>query len=86
MLGMTLAFSAAGLLQTYIERVMGLGYMTAQTQMRLWFVVVAVLGLSLLGSVLLALELLRLRPALAAGAASIRAGPSSPHTWTTSTT
>src|SRR5512140_3914636 len=36
MIAMTLAFSAAGLLQVYIERVMGLGYMTAQLQMRFW--------------------------------------------------
>ena len=63
MIGMTLAFSVAGVLQTYIERVMGLGYMTAQAQMRLWFGVVAALGVSLLGAALLtAVDLLSLRP------------------------
>ncbi|MBI4522270.1 MAG: cbb3-type cytochrome c oxidase subunit I [Deltaproteobacteria bacterium] len=64
---MTLAFSVAGVLQTYIERVMGLGYMTAQAQMRFWFAIVVVLGLTLLiGVVLTVVDLLTLRPAKAA--------------------
>jgi nitric oxide reductase subunit B len=64
MAGMTLAFTIAGVLQTYIERVMGLGFMTAQSQMRFWFGVVVFFGLSLLGGVLLAVvDLLTLRPA-----------------------
>lgn len=64
MIGMTLAFSVAGVLQTYIERVMGLGFMTAQAHMRLWFAVAATFGVSLLGgTALAALDLLRLRPA-----------------------
>ncbi|MBI3989652.1 MAG: cbb3-type cytochrome c oxidase subunit I [candidate division NC10 bacterium] len=64
MLGMTLAFSVAGVLQTYVERVMGLGYMTAQAQMRFWFTILAVLGLTLLaGVVLTVVDLLTLRPA-----------------------
>lgn len=64
---MTLAFSAAGLLQTYIERVMGLGYMTAQAQMRFWFAILAVLGLVFLSAVVLTVvDLLTLRPAPAA--------------------
>jgi len=59
-----LAFSVAGVLQSYIERVMGLGYMTAQAQMRFWFGVVVFFGLSLLGGAILAvLDLLTLRPA-----------------------
>jgi nitric oxide reductase subunit B len=63
MVGMTLAFSVAGVLQTYIERVMGLGYMTAQAQMRFWFAILVVFGLSLLGAtVLTALDLHTLRP------------------------
>jgi nitric oxide reductase subunit B len=62
--GMTLAFSVAGVLQTYIERVMGLGYMTAQAQMRFWFGILVVLGLAMLGGVVLAVtDLLTLRPA-----------------------
>ncbi len=63
MVAMTLAFSVAGVLQTYIERVLGLGYMTAQAQMRFWFAVLVVLGASLLAGVVLAVvDLLRLRP------------------------
>ena len=66
--GMTLAFSVAGVLQTYIERVMGLGYMTAQAQMRFWFGILVVLGLALLGGVVLAAtDLLTLRPAAQKG-------------------
>jgi nitric oxide reductase subunit B len=64
MVAMTLAFSVAGVLQTYIERVMGLGYMTAQAQMRFWFAILAVLGVSLLaGVVLTVVDLLTLRAA-----------------------
>ena len=62
-MGMTLAFSVAGALQTYIERVTGLRYMTAQAQMRFWFAVLAVLGVTLLAGVILAVvDLLTLRP------------------------
>lgn len=64
MILMTLAFSVAGVLQTYIERVMGLGYITAQAQMRFWFEILAVLGLVFLGGVIIAvLDLMTLRPA-----------------------
>lgn len=64
MMLMTLAFSVAGVLQTYVERVMGLGYMTAQAQMRFWFAILVFLGLSLLGGVILTVvDLLTLRPA-----------------------
>ena len=64
MIAMTMAFSIAGVLQTYIERVMGLGYMTAQAQMRFWFAILVVLGLTLLAGVILAaIDLLTLRPA-----------------------
>jgi nitric oxide reductase subunit B len=64
MVGMALSFSVAGVLQAYIERVMGLGFMTAQAQMRFWFAVTWVLGLILLvGVVLTVMDLLTLRPA-----------------------
>jgi nitric oxide reductase subunit B len=66
MIAMTLAFTIAGVLQTYIERVMGLGYMTAQAQMRFWFAILVALGLTLLiGVVLAVLDLLTLRPTTA---------------------
>jgi nitric oxide reductase subunit B len=63
MLGMGLSFSISGVLQAYIERVMGLGFMTAQAQMRFWFAVTWVLGLILLiGVILTVVDLLTLRP------------------------
>lgn len=37
MIGMGLAFGVAGVLQTYLERVLGQGYMPAQVEMRPWF-------------------------------------------------
>jgi nitric oxide reductase subunit B len=70
MMLMTLAFSVAGVLQTYIERVMGMGYMTAQAQMRFWFAILVFLGATLLiGVVLTVVDLLMLRPAPAGRAA-----------------
>jgi nitric oxide reductase subunit B len=64
MLGMGLSFSVSGILQAYIERVMGLGFMTAQAQMRFWFAVTWVLGLILLvGVILTVVDLLTLRQA-----------------------
>ncbi len=62
MLCMGLSFSISGVLQAYIERVMGLGFMTAQAQMRFWFTVTWVLGLILwVGVVLTVVDLLTLR-------------------------
>ena len=70
MLAMALTFSIAGVLQTYIERVMGLGYMTAQAQMRFWFAILVALGLILLAGVLLTVvDLLTLRPVRAKASA-----------------
>ena len=64
MLCMGLTFSISGILQAYIERVMGLGFMTAQAQMRFWFAVTWVLGLILLvGVILTVVDLLTLRQA-----------------------
>ncbi len=54
MIAMAVAFSIAGVLQTYIERVMGLGYMTAQAQMRFWFAILITLGFTFLAGVILA--------------------------------
>ena len=62
MLGMGLTFGVAGVLQTYIERVMGLGFMTAQAQMRFWLAVTWVLGLVLLvGVIVTVVDLLTLK-------------------------
>ncbi len=43
-----LSFGIAGVLQAYLERVLGFGYMAAQEQMRLWFVVAFFCGLGFL--------------------------------------
>jgi len=43
-----LAFGVAGVLQSYLERVLRLGFMPAQDQMRLWFVVAFFCGVGFL--------------------------------------
>ncbi|RJP81729.1 MAG: nitric-oxide reductase [Candidatus Zixiibacteriota bacterium] len=61
---MGLAFGVAGVLQSYLERVLGLGFMTTQLQMQLWFKIVLVCGLGfLVGVVILIYDLLTLKPA-----------------------
>lgn len=52
MMLMGLFFGVAGVLQSYIERVLGLGYMTAQSYMRLWMGAVFFVGLTFLAGVL----------------------------------
>jgi nitric oxide reductase subunit B len=47
-----LCFGIAGVLQAYLERVLGFGYMAAQEQMRLWFAVAFFCGLGFLVGVL----------------------------------
>ncbi len=62
--GMSLAFGVAGVLQTYLERVQGQAYMVAQSPMRFWMLVVFAHGLLVLaGAVILIRHLLTLRPA-----------------------
>jgi len=64
MIVMGLTFGVAGVLQTYIERVLGMGYMTAQSYMRLWMGVTLVAGIFFLGGLLFTVkDLLSLRPA-----------------------
>ncbi len=64
MFGIGLAFSVAGVLQTYLERILRLGYMTAQSHMRFWFASVFFIGLVFLGSIILIVyDLLSLKPA-----------------------
>jgi len=61
---MGLAFGVAGVLQSYLERVMGLGFMTAQEQMQFWFVVVIFAGtVFLIGVATIIYDLLNLKPA-----------------------
>ncbi len=61
---MGLTFGVAGVLQSYIERVLGLGYMTAQGYMRLWMGVTMTAGVFFLGGLLTtAWDLFTVRPA-----------------------
>jgi nitric oxide reductase subunit B len=61
---MGLTFGVAGVLQSYIERVLGMGYMTAQGYMRLWMGATFAAGLVFLsGVVTVVLDLLTIRPA-----------------------
>ncbi|MBF8259429.1 MAG: nitric-oxide reductase [Actinobacteria bacterium] len=52
MMLMGLAFGVAGVLQSYVERVLGMGYMTAQSYMRLWMGVVFFCGITFLAGLL----------------------------------
>lgn len=64
MVTMGLTFGVAGVLQTYVERVMGMGYMTAQGYMRLWMGITLVAGLFFLAGLLVTVkDLFCLRPA-----------------------
>jgi nitric oxide reductase subunit B len=62
--GMSLAFAVAGVLQTYLERVQGQPYMLAQRPIRFWMAVAAAHGLLVLAGVVLTVRhLLTLKPA-----------------------
>ncbi len=64
MMLMGLSFGIAGVVQSYIERVLGMGYMVAQSYMRLWLGVTFFLGLCFFGGLLIMVtDLLTLRPA-----------------------
>ncbi len=63
-IGMSMAFAVAGVLQTYLERVQGEPFMVAQQPIRFWMLVVAAHGLVVLAGVLVVVKhLLTLRPA-----------------------
>jgi len=56
------AFAVAGILQSYLERVLGMGYMAAQAEMAFWFKLAIGLGvIFLLGVLLLAYDLLTIK-------------------------
>jgi nitric oxide reductase subunit B len=63
-LGMSLGFSVAGVLQTYLERIEGQPYMTAQRPIRFWLFVVFAHGLLLVltGAFMIIRHLLTLKP------------------------
>lgn len=70
LLGMSLAFSVAGVLQTYLERVQGQPYMIAQEPIRFWMAIVAAHGVILvIGVFAIVRHLLTLRPAISTQAA-----------------
>jgi nitric oxide reductase subunit B len=62
-MGMSLSFAVAGVLQTYLERVLGQPYMVAQQPVRFWMLLAVIHGLLVLaGAVVIARHLLTLRP------------------------
>jgi nitric oxide reductase subunit B len=64
MMLMGLTFGIAGVVQSYIERVLGMGYMVAQSYMRLWLGVTFFLGICFfIGVLIMVTDLLTLRPA-----------------------
>ncbi len=64
MMLMGLTFGVAGVLQTYLERILGLGYMTAQSYMRFWMGATFALGFVFLAGVVVTVaDLLFLKPA-----------------------
>jgi nitric oxide reductase subunit B len=60
--GMSLAFGVAGVLQTYLERIRGEPFMTAQQPMRFWMLIVVLHGVMVVAGVFLTVKhLLTLR-------------------------
>jgi len=69
LLGMSLAFAVAGVLQVYLERVQGQAFMVAQQPMRFWMFVAFLHGVGVLaGAVMTIGHLLTLKPAPVAAA------------------
>jgi nitric oxide reductase subunit B len=63
MMLMGLTFGVSGVLQSYLERVLGMGYMTAQSYMRPWMGVTMFLGVFFLAGVLVTVaDLLFMKP------------------------
>ncbi|MEW5805781.1 MAG: cbb3-type cytochrome c oxidase subunit I [Acidobacteriota bacterium] len=58
-----LVFGVAGILQSYLERILGMGYMTAQAQMQFWFKIAIYIGIVFLTGVgIWIYDLLRMKP------------------------
>ncbi len=69
MMLMGLTFGVAGVVQSYIERVLGMGFMTAQSYMRLWMGATFFIGIVFLAGVLTTVtDLLTIRPKVRAQA------------------
>ena len=72
LLGMSLAFAVAGVLQTYLERVLGQPFMVAQQPMRFWMLLVFLHGLVVVAGVgITVTHLLTLKPERAGAAAPV---------------
>src|SRR5574341_1067861 len=64
LLGMSLAFAVAGVLQTYLERIRGEPYLVAQEPIRFWMLIVFLHGLIVLAGVaVIVWDLLTMKPA-----------------------
>jgi nitric oxide reductase subunit B len=62
-LGMSLSFAVAGVLQSYLERVLGQPYIVAQQPIRLWMFIAFLHGLAVLAGVVITVKhLLTLKP------------------------
>jgi nitric oxide reductase subunit B len=69
MMLMGLTFGVAGVVQSYVERVLGMGFMTAQSYMRLWMGATFFIGIVFLTGVLTTVtDLLTIRPKVRAQA------------------
>ncbi|MDO8586286.1 MAG: cbb3-type cytochrome c oxidase subunit I [Armatimonadota bacterium] len=63
MMFLGLAFGVAGVLQAYLERILGLGFMNAQAQMQFWFKIAIGAGvIFLVGVLIMVVDLLALKP------------------------
>jgi nitric oxide reductase subunit B len=70
LLGMSLSFAVAGVLQSYLERAQGQPYMVAQQPIRFWMFVAFMHGIGVLaGAAMTIVHLLTLRPAVHAAPA-----------------
>ncbi len=69
MLGMTMAFAAGGIAQTYLERIMGVGYLDTQAKIRVHFVMLLATGsLFAIGVILFLIDFFFLAPGRARAA------------------
>jgi nitric oxide reductase subunit B len=78
-IGMSLAFAVAGVLQTYLERIRGEPYMIAQEPMRFWMLIVFLHGLMVLAGVIVTVwHLLTLSPEKSPATAAVAPAGAAP--------
>jgi nitric oxide reductase subunit B len=73
-LGMSLAFAVAGVLQTYLERIQGQPYIVAQEPIRFWMLIAFLHGLAVLAGVIITVKHLLTLKAAEPSAVEMRAG------------